>query len=240
MTLKKAKGDGELLRHVGLIPDGNRTWAKHAGASVENAYKLASVRLGEFLECAFAFPKLEAVSLYLLSAKNTNRPREELEAFLQSGITFGEQILPKIIAEHNLRLSLVWIDSLQQSLVGKVDDKQLHDFIGVFVHLSNLKPDLKARRLYCLLAYDPLEELARANRSRKPHGHSIRYDDLSVPIAVDLVIRTGSRRRLSGFLPLQTAEADLSFNEKQFPLWTREDTMRAMTGFAREPRTFGL
>ena len=63
-------------RHVGVILDGNRRWAKSVGA--RDGYRQGADRIDELLEwCSDA--EVEVVTLWLLSTDNLSRPEDELE-----------------------------------------------------------------------------------------------------------------------------------------------------------------
>ena len=59
------------------------------------------------------------------------------------------------------------------------------------------------------------------------------------PPPMDLVIRTGGHRRLSGFLPLQTACAEFSFADTLWPSFARDEFADAHEWYARQERHFG-
>jgi len=56
---------------------------------------------------------------------------------------------------------------------------------------------------------------------------------------IDLVIRTGGQQRLSGFLPLQTAYAELWFTDILWPEFERPEFLDALAWYARQERRFG-
>jgi undecaprenyl pyrophosphate synthase len=56
---------------------------------------------------------------------------------------------------------------------------------------------------------------------------------------IDLVIRTGGMKRLSGFFPLQTSYAELYFTETLWPEFTREELKKALEWFELQKRNFG-
>jgi len=56
---------------------------------------------------------------------------------------------------------------------------------------------------------------------------------------IDLVIRTGGMRRLSGFFPLQTTYAELYFTDLLWPEFSREELKKALEWYEAQKRNFG-
>src|SRR5471032_489248 len=69
-------------RHVGVILDGNRRWAKALGVGVASGHRKGAAKIDEFLGwCAELH--IEVVTLWLLSTDNLNRPEAELAPLLE-------------------------------------------------------------------------------------------------------------------------------------------------------------
>lgn len=226
------------VRHLGIIPDGNRSCASREGVSVRASYDAAAARLGECLRHAFGTHDLASVTLYLLSARNTRRNASELAAFLASGLAFGERILPQILEEYNVGLKLVWMDTCEQALREKTDPALCSAFVTAYRALADATAK-RRRSLYALLAYDPFEEVRRAVEAGIPSS-ALSIDHLSVPVELDLIVRTGSHTRLSRFVPLQSGEAELVFVPKPFPDFRAADLDEAVAIFKSAKRNFGL
>ncbi len=124
------------LRHVGLIPDGNRTWARRKGVPLEVAYERAGRCLGNCIRSLFEVRTVKTVSLYLMSTKNMKRDALELNAFLAAGILFGEDILPDILREHKVSLLPLWLDRFNEKLKGIVSSTLAESFLSIFKRLS--------------------------------------------------------------------------------------------------------
>ena len=81
-----------LPRHVGLIPDGNRRWAREHGLPVAEGYKVGVCKGLQMLQdcCNLG---IEEVSVYGFTQDNTKRPKEQRIAFTQACVAFVEAAL---------------------------------------------------------------------------------------------------------------------------------------------------
>lgn len=213
-------------QHIGLIPDGNRRWAQANGLSYAEAYRRGMEKIVECLETWLAWG-ISTLSVYLLSRDNLARDAAELQPILAAEEWGLAELLPRLKAGFGARFvhagradllppSLLW------ALTGLCTDGG-GDATGPTVNLC--------------LGYDAADEIEQALR-RAPQPAAFR-DYLWVPGRVDLVLRTGSQQRLSGFLPLQSQYAEFIFEPYNFPDITPARLQAALDTFARRQRTYG-
>lgn len=208
-----------MIRHLGLIPDGNRRWARENSFGYSEAYAKAMRRV---VDCARLFFRadLSSVSVYLLSTGNLSRGRDDLAAVLDAETYFLSVVLPSTIDElqckvvHAGRSSL--LPSPMQFALNRLSEQTRH-FSG--------------RTLYLLLGYAPVDEINAAVelsiQRREPLDLSSHF---WVPEPVDAVIRTaGGPTLLSNFLPLQCGYAQMYMLEKYFLDCTDEELMEIVT-----------
>src|SRR6187402_817030 len=74
--------DGKVPRHIGVILDGNRRWAKVAGASAAHGHQRGADKITEVLGWS-AESDVEVVTLWMLSTDNLERESEELDELLE-------------------------------------------------------------------------------------------------------------------------------------------------------------
>jgi undecaprenyl diphosphate synthase len=225
-AVPSALAGGGALGHVGIIPDGNRRFADRARIGVQQGYLLAADKALEVLGwCCDA--GVRHVSAFGVSQENiARRPRDELRWLHAALVYFCECVV-------------------------RLPDTGLH----LFGDATALAPGVPER-----------DELIRLQRDAEPAGsllvhvgvnYSCRAElevmrrdghvdgtpdrfllSANVP-AVDLVVRTGGHRRLSGFLPVQTAYAELWFTDTLWPELTRDEFRSALVWYARQERHFG-
>jgi undecaprenyl diphosphate synthase len=214
--------------NVGLIPDGNRRWAKKNNIDLERAYWITMQKIGECIDFLFEHGA-STVSVYLLSKDNIDRARSDLKAVVNSEIRFFEEIIPKL--KH--KYSLMVFHAGEKKLLPEMYNASLKKTCDFGNGLGDPFP-----RLYLCVAYDPFHELVTVVEKKitKPCD-IIRY--LNVPLELDIVIRTGGDLRLSGFLPLQIKYAELFFEPYYFPEISRERITEIIEYFHKRKRTFG-
>ncbi len=96
---------------------------------------------------------------------------------------------------------------------------------------------LETRKLYLCAAYDPIDEIVSLSTKIEPSQDVI--SSLQVPSYLDLLIRTGGEKRLSGFLPIQCKYAEIFFEQYFFPEITPERIEQIVMEYKSRKRRFG-
>ena len=239
--LRRSLPDSPRPRHVGVILDGNRRWAKAVGLDPAAGHRRGADKIEELLGwCADA--GVEVVTLWLLSTDNLNRPAEELEPLLR----VIEDTVRALSAPgrpwrvHPVGALDLLPDATAQVLKAAADETV--DRPGLLVNVA--------------VGYGGRQEIADAVRSllveRAASGASI--DEVAAALDVehitehlytrgqpdpDLVIRTSGEQRLSGFLLWQSAHSEFYFCEAYWPDFRRVDFLRALRAYAQRQRRFG-
>lgn len=177
--------------HVAIIPDGLRRWAKLNGTSYEQAYHLMCERLRDYAAKCFDTGS-DVVSLYLSSAQNFTRSKDDIDAFCLAEHAFCSHLLPDLSKKYDAKVIIagnleVLPNYLQESA------KQL-----AYATSANART-----KLFLCLAYNPIDEILHAFSKFNKCQDVIKCLWVSEP--VDLLIRTGRGERASNFLPLQCA-----------------------------------
>lgn len=208
--------------HVGLVVDGVRRWARQRNVPLAEAYRSAMLRVltvGNF----FFHRGTQSLSVYLLSKDNLARPPADLQAALEGETLFLRDDLPCFQAK--------WECAVRHAGTASLLPRSYDDAL---VQLAS-KHHNASRTLFVLAAYDPWDELAAA--LARDEGELMK--SLWVPEPLDLIIRTSGERRLSGFLPLQSAYAELCFLRKHVNDLTTQDCGRALRWYLKRHRRFG-
>jgi short-chain Z-isoprenyl diphosphate synthase len=236
------RGIGERPRHVALMLDGNRRWARDAGlVDVNDGHRAGAAKIADLLDwCEEA--GVEVVTLFLLSTDNLNRPDDELVPLLQIIADVVDE-LSGTAARWRLRV------------VGALDllPTELADRLSAAAGRTVGRPGLE---LNVAVGYGGRQEIADAVRKlllqHAESGTSI--EELAEVLDVDhiaahlytsgqpdpdLVIRTSGEQRLSGFLLWQSAHSEFWFCEAYWPEFRRVDFLRALRDYAARHRRFG-
>ena len=220
--------------HVGVIPDGNRRYARQTGVSIEQGYSAAATKALEVVEwCLEA--GVRHLSAFGVSQENiARRPRDEISWLHEALVHFCRGV------RHMPGVSL--------HLFGEADG--LPAFLRARAELVRFQrnpytPDVVRMVVHVGVNYSGQAELASLIRAVRDRGLEAVADSpeaftLSNGLPpVDLVIRTAGGQRLSGFLPLQTAYAELWFTPTLWPALERHEFLHALAWYARQERRFG-
>lgn len=234
--MSSADADPPPLRHLAIIPDGNRRWGRRHHWTLESTYLYSCRKMldicGLLLDPA---QPMEELSLFFVSAENLrSRPRVELDALFSA----GDHFLDVFYEDESYRgIQLRWI---MHEPASAVDSSRYAGFIARVRELERRRQSGASgmegtRRANILVGYDVRRDIEEA----VAHGGAFAYEHLSVTRPVDLIVRSGGHRRLSGFLPLMCQYADFAFIDKLFPDVTVADVAACIQEFRAGARHFG-
>ena len=227
-------------RHVGVILDGNRRWAKALGVGVASGHRKGAAKIDEFLSWCSEL-QIEVVTLWLLSTDNLNRPDEELAPLLR----IIENAVAELAVGRRWRINPVGaLDLLPDATARSLKEAQdaTADLSGLIV---NVAVGYGGRREIADAVRALLHEHASKGTSIEDLANLLDIDHIAEHLYTkgqpdpDLVIRTSGEQRLSGFLLWQTAHSELFFCEAYWPDFRRVDFLRAVRAYAERGRRFG-
>jgi len=236
---------GSMPRHVGVILDGNRRWARSFGETAATGHRRGADKIEEFLGWSEELG-IEVVTLWMLSTDNLGRPASELQDLLDiindavseladTGERTGRWRL-RVMGRLDL-LPATTADALREA---EARTAGVHDGLQVNVAIG----------------YGGRHEIADAVRdllrTRAAEGATLEEvaDDLDVEHIQahlytkgqpdpELLIRTSGEQRLSGFLLWQSAQSEFYFCEAYWPDFRRVDYLRALRAYATRERRLG-
>ena len=227
-------------RHIGVILDGNRRWARNLGASASTGHRRGADKIADLLGWSEEVG-VEVVTLWMLSTDNLSREPAELAELL--GI-IGDAVTD-LAATRRWRLQVMGaLELLPADAVATLLEAQAGtaDVVGLHVNIA--------------VGYGGRHEIAEAVRSilRENAGNGTSLEDLAESFDVehiaehlytkgqpdpDLVIRTSGEQRLSGFLLWQSVHSEYYFCEVYWPDFRRVDFLRALRSYAARERRLG-
>jgi len=230
-----------MPKHIGVMVDGNRRWAKEQGFDRALGHAAGAKRIVDFLGWCNDLG-IEHVTLYLLSTDNLKgRNQDELRDLVD---------IITSLSEH-----LATLGRWKLQIVGDMDSLPT-EAAERLVRVEEATISNQGTHVNLAIAYGGRKEIADAMR-RILRKHASSGDSLEQLAEVltpeliaehlytggqpdpDLLIRTSGEQRLSGFLLWQSANSEFYFAEALWPDFRRVDFLRAIRDFQRRHRRFG-
>jgi short-chain Z-isoprenyl diphosphate synthase len=232
-----------LPRHVAVLADGNRRWARTnaPGRPLVVGYQAGADKLMEFVGwCSQLGSPL--VTLWVLSTDNLRRSEEAEIAPLLEVI---RGLVAELAVANDYRVQVVGdLNLLPKNIAASLREAEQATAANTGCHVN------------VAIAYGGRHELRDAVRSLlaseaakgtdlEQLADSLEIDDISEHLYTagqpdpDLIIRTSGEQRLSGFLIWQSAHSEFYFCEALWPDFRKIDFVRALRSYAQRERRFG-
>ena len=229
-----------LPRHIGVMLDGNRRWARAVGHDTAHGHRAGAANIEPLLGWCDEVG-IEVVTLWLLSTDNLNRPASELEPLLQ---IIGDAV-DSLAVQRRWRLHPVGALDLLPAATAerlKAAEEATRDVDGMLV---NIAVPYGGRREIADAVRSLLLEHAERGTSMEELAAVVDVDMIGSHLYTrgqpdpDLVIRTSGEQRLGGFLLWQSARSEFYFCEAYWPDFRRVDFLRAIRAYALRERRHG-
>ncbi len=228
-----------MPRHIAIIMDGNRRWAKAQGKPASFGHKAGAKTLEKIVRYANKIG-LEYITVYAFSTENWKRTEEEVKALMTLLQSYLDDYSKRADTE-NIRVKILGDISalapgMQKSIYNCME--RTKDNTGVTFNIA--------------LNYGGRDELLKAvkNIAQEVKEGKIDIQDISEEMISnnlytkgepdpDLLIRTSGELRLSNFLPWQLVYSEFLFIEKNWPDFTEKDLDNAIIEYEKRTRKFG-
>lgn len=200
-----------IPKHIGVIPDGNRRWAKQHGLNKEDGYAYGLDPGMRLLKAAQNFG-VQELTFYGFTVDNCKRPKEQVLAFSAACVEAAEMIRT---------------ENAELFVLGNTDSPCFP--AGLLSYAGRRRPDAYTEgklRVNLLTNYGWEWDMKNGWASRE------------IP-RIDLVVRWGGMCRLSGFLPLQTVYSDFYIVEELWPDFEEQQFRNALQWYQRQDITLG-
>jgi undecaprenyl diphosphate synthase len=211
--------------HLGVIPDGNRRWAESRQMTKERGYAYG-VDPGLELCALCRELGIREVTFYGFTQDNTKRPAVQREAFQRACVTAVQSLGDR---------------QTDVLVVGNTGSGMFPPELGPYTEQrershARLKINLLVNYSW---QWDFAQAFAAANRDAADKTPLVeRIGSAAIP-RIDLIVRWGGRRRLSGFLPIQTVYADFFIVEQMWPDFARQHLLDALAWYQEQDPTLG-
>lgn len=224
------------IKHVAIIMDGNRRWARQRGMDPVEGHDHAAMEAIEPIIERCGELKIPFVTFWAFSTENWKRDEEEIKA-LFNVFRKGLRVLAARFIQKGARMRILGdINKFPKDIAQKAVEllQQSKNNTGVTVTFA--------------LNYGGRDEILRAVKKIVKGGYkesevteelfSSMLDTVGVPDP-DMIIRTGGEQRLSGYLPWQAVYAELYFTPVLFPDFSVAEFDKAIEEYKRRDRRFG-
>lgn len=236
---------GKMPKHIGLILDGNRRFARRNGLEARHGHEFGVRKLKTFLQWCLEFG-VGHVTLFVFSTENFKRAPDEVQFLLDLFVRESTKLLDGLqLQTEKVRVKII---GQRHRLPPKVLEASEALEVSTAGHQGML--------LTIALAYGGREEIVDAVKAllveAADKGESLAAvadglcaDQLSAHLYTagepdpDFIIRTSGEQRLSGFLLWQSAYSELYFCDALWPKFRRVDFLRALRDYQQRERRFG-
>lgn len=245
MFLKKRKDDtievdyNNLPTHIGIIMDGNGRWARKRGLPRSAGHREGAKTLEKLTRFAGDIG-IKYITYYAFSTENWKRPSKEVESLMKL-MTMYLDDYKRLLGGEDIRIRIIGKrEGLSEEILKKIE-------IVESATENNSKITMNIA-----LNYGGREDILNsvksiaqkvANGDLKPE--EITEDDISSNLYTyympdpDLIIRPSGELRLSNFLMWQSAYSELWFSDINWPDFTKNDFLKAISDFQKRNRRYG-
>lgn len=211
-----------IPKHLAVIPDGNRRWAEDNGMTRDRGYDSG---LNPGVEVFKLCQKngIEELTFYGFTADNTKRPTIQRLAFTQACID---------------AVKLLTKEDAELLVIGNTDSNMFPEELKPFTE-TRKKFGKGGTKVNFLVNYDWKWDVNNLNNEERKAVNPIELLKSKDISRVDLIIRWGGRRRLSGFLPLQAVYSDFFIVDDYWPDFSPDHFNSALDWYNVQDITLG-
>ena len=217
-----------LPKHIAIIMDGNRTWAKNKGLDPKLGHKEGAKVLENTVRYANKIG-IQYLTVYAFSTENWNRTKEEVGALMLLLQNYLDDFAKRVDTE-NVKIQVLGdISQLSTGLQNSIKKavKRTENNTGI---VFNVAFNYGGRQELVMAT----KEIAKLVKNGELDINNITEDTISNNLYTkgqpdpDIVIRTSGQIRTSGFLPWQSIYAEYIFMERNWPDFTNESLLEAI------------
>lgn len=199
--------------HIGIIPDGNRRWATKQGLEKQAGYEYGLEPGLKLLNTAKS-KGIKEITYYGFTVDNCKRPAKQFEAFQRACVE---------------AVKMITKEGADLLVIGDSNSKCFPNELLPYTKRTPINGG--GIKVNFLVNYGWQWDLSHIEKDGKPYSSDISR--------IDLIIRWGGMRRLSGFLPIQSVYADFYVEDHLWPDYSDEDLINALDWYSRQDVTLG-
>lgn len=227
-----------LPKHIAIIMDGNRRWAKAHNLDVAQGHKEGAENLKKIAKFANKIG-IKYMTVYAFSTENWKRTKEEVGALM------------KLLKFYIMDFFKSYDENIKIKVIGKVSElpKDIQEEIAKVEEKTENNTGLV---LNIAFNYGGRDEITTAVKriAEKVKNNEIKIDDINEKLVSDnlytagepdpdLLIRTSGEERISNFLPWQISYSEFVFTDKYWPEYDEKELLESIKIYQKRTRRFG-
>lgn len=227
----------KIPRHVAIILDGNRRFAKKLGLQPWKGHEFGVKKLHQLLDWCRELG-IKEVTLYSFSTENFDRTKTE-KNFLFNIFKkeFNNMKYKNDILDNKIRINVIgrldmFPKDIKKAMLSIMEKTKKHSNMTVnFAMAYGGRQEIT----------DAFKRIIKNSRNLKPEqiNEELISKNLYIKSEPDLIIRPGGEIRTSNFLTWQSVYSELIFLDKLWPEFTKEDLLNIIREFNQRERHFG-
>jgi len=228
-----------LPKHIAIIMDGNRRWAKERGLQTKDGHKAGAEALENISKYASEIG-IKYLTVYAFSTENWKRSKEEISALMALLKVYVNSFLREK-NKQNIRIKLLGDitdlpKGIQKSILKAIETSKNNTGLTLNIAFNyGGRPEITKA----------MKEIAKDVKEGKIEVEDINEEMISNHLYTasqpdpDLLIRTSKELRTSNFLPWQLVYTEFYFPDKHWPDFGKEDLIEAIRVYQKRNRRFG-
>ena len=226
------------VKHLAIIMDGNRRWAKERNLQTREGHQKGAEVLSWLIQYCLEH-KIEMVSVYAFSLENFQRSPEELQALFTIMIEESEKALPDLI-KHGVKVRFIGDRNLFPARIHPTVERVEAGTAPGNKLALNILFCYGGRQEILAAVKQIVHDVKTGKLKDAPNEEQFKeYLWTSTIPDPDLIIRTGGFKRLSNFVTYQSTYSELYFIDRFWPDLTAKDLDEALRDYGHRKRNFG-
>lgn len=228
-----------MPKHVGIIMDGNRRWAKAKGVPISYGHKEGAKTLEKIVRYANKIG-LENITVFAFSTENWKRTEDEVKALMMLLQSYLEDYAKRADTE-NIRVKILGdisalSNGMQKSIQNCIERTKNNTGVTFSIALNYGGRDELVKAVKKIANQAKNNEIQIENITQEMISNNLYTKGEPDP---DLIVRTSGEKRLSGFLTWQSVYSEILFIDKNWPDFEEKDLDEAIIEYQKRTRNFG-
>jgi len=228
-----------MPKHIAIIMDGNRRWARERGLDIKQGHKQGAKTLEKIVRYANKIG-LEYITVYAFSTENWKRAEDEVGALMLLLQNYLDDYSKRADTE-NIRVKILGdmtalSKGMQKSILNCMERTKDNTGVTFNIALNYGGRDEIVKAMQKIAKKVKQNELEIEDITEETISNSLYTEGQPDP---DLVIRTSGELRTSNFLPWQIVYSEFIFLDKNWPDFSEEDLDKAIETYQKRNKRMG-